>query len=297
MVGLDNNGKILYHAVGGTTLEAVRQLPCSDSQLALLSTFGLIEWHKEQVRTTIPVLGPEAVAAVREAATDAANVALSDVHESAGEIVAALTSRALEPSAHAVVFGHALDGVLWGMLRQRGSLPHVELTVEDPFWRGALWAVYPGREGAAGTNERNVGDAALVMVWDDHSVEALWELESHPGTQQLLKTLQPGATKVSLSPILGDDFVVPIVTPDDEIHSISLALAHKVTDAMPNAEESRSLLTGADVDASAEEATVIVAHEVIWEVSARLAESGVVNAPTGPAPGRRVFIRIDKWDP
>lgn len=297
MVDLDNNGQILHESVGGTTLEAVRRLPCSDSQLALLSVFGLIEWHKQQIRTTIPVLGPEAVAAVREAAADAANVALSGVPQSAGEIVEVLGSRNLESSAHAIVFGHALDGVFWSMLRPRGSLPEIELTVDEPFWRGALWAVYPGREGSVGTNERTIANTTLVMVWDDESAEALWELESHPGTQELLKAVQPDEAKVSLSPILGDEFVVPIVAHDDEIHSISLALARTVTDAMPDADESRSLLAGAGVDASAEEATVIVAHEVIWDVAARLAESGIIDAPAGPTPGGRVFIRIDTRDP
>lgn len=293
MVELDNNGQILHQAVGGTTLEAVRQLPCSDSQLVLLSTFGLIEWHEERLRTTIPVLGPEAVAAVRTAATDMANVALTDVPTSARAIVEVLTSRELESSAHAIVFGHALDGVLWELLRERGSLPQIELTIDESFWRGALWAVYPGREGSAGTNERTVANATLVMVWDDESVEALRELESHPGTRQLLQTLQSGETRVSLSSILAGDFVVPVVTPDDELHSISVALARTVADALPTGDECRSLLASADVDASAEEATVIVAHEMIWEVAARLAESGVVDVPAGANPGRRVFIRID----
>lgn len=293
VVELDNNGQILHRAVGGTTLEDIRQLPCSDSQLVLLSTFGLIERHEDQLRTRIPVLGPEAVEAVREVAADMANVALRDVPNSARTIVEVMTARGLASSSHAIVFGHALDGVLWDVLRQRGSLPEVDLTVDEPLWRGALWAVYPGREGSAGTNERTVDNATLVMVWDDESVEALWELESHPGTEQLLKTVQTGKARVSLSPILGDDFVVPIITPDDEIHLVSLALAGTVTDAMPTARECRSLLASADVDASAEEATVIVAHEMIWEVAARLADSGVVDVPAGPNPARRVFVRID----
>lgn len=299
IIHLDNNGQLLFEAVKATTAEKLREngIPVNESQLVLLETYGLIDREANRVRTRIPVLGPKAISAIRLAAASAARETLSDVSAAAGDITELLTSRELRASAHAVVFGHALDGVLWSLLAARGTLPDIELTIDEPFWRGAFWAVYPGRDGSAGTNEVTEGNTSMVMVWDDVSVESLRAVQAHPMIRTLLQTLDPGAVSLAMTPILDEDTAVPIVADDDDVHSISTALATYVAEAIPGGVECQALFAEAEVEATAEEATVIVAHEMIWEITTLLAKRNVIEPPTGSGVGERLFFRINPQAP
>jgi hypothetical protein len=295
IVELDNNGQLLFGAVGGKTQAEIEAdgIPISESQLVLLETFGLVERRDNYITTRILVLLPEAISAIRHAAATAARHAVAGVSEAAEDIVATLASRGLESSAYAVVFGHALDGVLWDSLRQRGFLPEIELTVAEPFWKGALWAVYPGRAGASGTNELSIGHNHLVMVWDDASAESLRDLASHPDSQTLLKSASRDTQRVSLASIFDDEFEIPVISKQDEIQSKSVDLAEQVADVMPDGEGCRVLLADSGVVTSAEEAAVIVAHELIWEMAEMLEEADVVPFPVAGDPSHRVFVRVD----
>ena len=296
IVELDNNGQILFRSIGGKTLTEIRAdgIPINESQLVLLETFGLIERDGDQVRTRMPVLPPDSTSVIRDAVAAAARRAVPGVSEAAKDIVSKLASRDLEASAWAIIFGHALDGVLWDSLRRRGHLPEIELTVDEPLWRGALWAVYPGREGSAGTNELGIGRNHLVMVWDDASAAALRELASHPGIRALLTALAPEDHRVSLPSSVDGYMEIPVITREDEIHTEAVKLAEEVADVMPDSVTSRGLLADSGVVASPEEATVILAHELIWEVAARLEGTDVVSTPPTGDTGRRLFVRVDQ---
>lgn len=296
VVELDNNGEILFRAAGGKTRAEIEAdgIPINESQLVLLETFGLVERRDDHISTRIPIVPPEAISLIRDVAATAARRAIPGVSRAANDIVSALASRELEASAHAVVFGHALDGVLWDSLRQRGFLPEIELTVEEPFWRGALWAVYPGRTGTSGTNELSVGHNHLVMVWDEGSAEALRDLASHPDTRSLLRDIPANTHSVSVDSIINGGIDIPVVTREDEIQSMSVDLAEEVADVMPDGERSRRLLADSGIATSAEEAAVIVAHELIWEMADMLEGADVVSPPVTGDLASRVFVRVDQ---
>ncbi len=295
VVELDNNGEILFWAAGGKTRAEIEAdgIPIRESQLVLLETFGLVERRDDHINTRIPIVPPEAISLIRDVIATAARRAIPGVSKAASGIASALASRDLDASAHAVVFGHALDGVFWDSLRQRGFLPEIELTVEEPFWRGALWAVYPGRTGTSGTNELSVGNNHLVMVWEEGSAEALRDLASHPGTRALLRNITANTHSVSVASIINDGLDIPVVSSDDEIQSMSVDLAEATADAMPDGEGSRRLLADSGIVTSAEEAAVIVAHELIWEMAEMLEGADVVSHPVAGDLASRVFVRVD----
>jgi hypothetical protein len=101
----------------------------------------------------------------------------------------------LSGSTYAVVFGHVLDGLLWDRLALTGAVPETRLSDAHPWWNGAFWAVYPPREGAAGTNFVDCDNATLVQVWTTATIarlDALAASEALPDTIRGL--LDPAGT-------------------------------------------------------------------------------------------------------
>ena len=288
---LDNNGRLLHSAVGGTTIGSLREqgLDVTESQLWLLSTYGLIELKGDQIETTFPMLGPRAVATVRSTAESTAWAVVDEAGRKAGEIGSTLAEFDLEGDGFAVVFGHALDGVIWDLLRQRGGVPDVSLDLLNPLWRGVFWALYPGRPGSAGTNELAGDGSALIMVWDEDSADGLRSLAATPGLGESLGTLQAGATRQ----VIPDVGPIPVVEEGGRLDNLSRDLAQVVVDQVPSPGQSKSIVEEAGVAASVEEATVIVAHEVVWALSELLIGSGALTAPVGGGVEGRLFVRLD----
>lgn len=288
---LDNNGRVLDSAVGGTTIGALRErgLDVTESQLWLLATYGLIEREGDHIETTFPVVGPRAVATVRSVAQSAASEVIDGAAAIAGEIDAALAGLDLEGHGFAVVFGHALDGVIWDLLRQRGGIPDVSLDLLNPLWRGVFWALHPARPGSAGTNELTGDGAALVMVWDDGSADGLRSLATAPGVEDGLGTLERGATRH----VIPDVGPIPVVEPGGHLDRLSQDLAQVIVDHVPSPRHSQALMDEAEVDANIEEATVIVAHEVIWSLADLLTSAGAFAVPAANGIVGRLFARID----
>lgn len=291
IIRLDNNGELLHSAVGGTTVEGLerRGLKVTASQLALLETYGLISLDGDHVETLFPVLGPAAVEVIRTAAERVAMRAVPRVEAQAGRIVAELDRHRLGDHGHAIVFGHALDGVIWGLLADRGGIPDVTLGLSSPYWRGVFWALYPGRVGSAGTNELPGEGATLVMVWDDGSAARLGELASNLEMKDGFGSLDPTASRHVL-PEVGS---VPIVEVGGVLDEVSRDLAQAIVELMPTPEESLARLDEAGVAANVEAATVIVAHEIIWAVTDLFGDSGVVTRPSGTGVEGRLFVRLD----
>ena len=289
---LDNNGKLLHSAVGGTTIDSLGEhgLDVIESQLWLLSTYGLIEREDNHIATTFPVLGPRAVATVRSAAEGAASAVLDEAGTKASEIDSTLAGLDLEGHGFAVVFGHALDGVVWDLLRKRGGIPDVALDLLNPLWRGVFWALYPGRTGSAGTNELTGDGAALVMVWDDDSADRLRSLATTPAVGEGLGKLQQGATRHEISAV----GPIPVVEGGGRLDALTRDLAQVVVDQVPSPDQSKAIVEEAGVAASVEEATVIVAHEVIWSLADLLIGAGALATPVEGGVTGRLFVRLDR---
>jgi hypothetical protein len=169
IVRLDHNGDLLHRAAGGVPLAVLRSegLVSSDSQIRLLQAFGLLRQIDDMLITTFPIIGPEAIVALRARIAKVTEGLAETIAADARAMQAALADAGHADSAYAVLFGYALDGLLWNEPALRNVLPDAKLDLDHPFWRGTFWAVYPDRTGAPGTNEAVEGRASFVTVWTD----------------------------------------------------------------------------------------------------------------------------------
>ena len=142
MVAEGGNGRVLYTARDGATHE---QLGVSDEQLTTLLDFGLLEWHGDRLRTTFPVLGSSEMTALRAHLRELA-IPLVDAIENPSRMIGAELDRTgHRQSDYALVFGYALDLLLWEPLKAARVVPATGLTPDHPWWNGAFWAIYPPR--------------------------------------------------------------------------------------------------------------------------------------------------------
>ena len=132
IIRMDDNGKILRRSINGTTVSKLRAegLLANDSQLLLLRLFGLIDRDGDKIRTAIPVLDASAMTHLRAKSAALGKRIANEVKPQVKAIRAELERRKLGASDYAVVFGYALDAVLWDHPLVKARLPETSLTVK-----------------------------------------------------------------------------------------------------------------------------------------------------------------------
>jgi hypothetical protein len=292
IVRFDNNGQILYRARTGVTKQALLQagLAVTESQLSLMLEYRLLRKDGDVLTTAFPVLGPQETSSLRPKVNMLAARITPAITADVRAIAKILHDDGFADSTYAVVFGYVLDGLLWDELRARRQLPSTKLTLEHPQWNGAFWSIYPERVGVAGTNEVESGNAALVFTWTDRVSEALRSLENAP----MLPEYLAGLAEVSSRPavLLGSDqkewrlasdngvLRVPVIgqRTGDPIFDLGTRIAGQAARILTEDTYASTVLASIG-NATREEATLIVAHELIWDIAAQLEAKKVIRRP------------------
>jgi hypothetical protein len=314
-IRLDRNGRLLLAARRGIARGALRErgLLVADSQLVLLRDLGLIETEGEQVRTAFPILEPLTMTGIRAALRDEAARLVAGWDADLAAIHRLLFDRNLRSHAFAIVFGYVLDGMLWTLLRYRRAVPDTTLTLEQPYWRGAFWALWPPRQASAGTNELRTESARLVMTWTPATVVALDRISTDPAlaadVEACGRRVVRGAAEIQSAQLQGtlpgDAWRVPAIRTGVDgplaraggriVLAIEASLA-----TLGSAGGLDAALRGAGV-ADAKVATVVLAHELIWEIAELLVAERKVERPavaldSTPSPaalGELMFVAVD----
>jgi len=293
VIRLDCNGRLLLAASQGIALGELRErgLLVADSQLLLLREFGLIEIEGDQVRTAFPILDPLTITGIRAALRDDAARLVASWDAELAAIHRILSDRNLRNHAFAIVFGYVLDGMLWTLLRYRRAVPETALTIEQPYWRGAFWALWPPRQASAGTNELRTASARLVMTWTPATAAALAHLARDPALAADLLTsgmrAARGAAEIQTLHLQGtadgDRWRVPAIRTgvDGPLAQAGGRMVLAIEASLASFGESAGLdaaLRAAGVHDS-KIATVIIAHELIWEIAELLIAERKVERP------------------
>lgn len=268
VVHMDHNGPLLYLAREGITKAQLAEsgIVPSESQLTLLQVYGLIDIVDDVVTTRFPLLGPETMAALREATGDLAGSLAEELTDDVAAISTQVRQQGFTEHDYSVVFGYVIDGLFFDHLKTQNLVPSTELSIDHPFWNGVFWAIHPARDSTAGTNEVVYEKCALTAVWTKPTVNALMAytaseevrlLSENPQTQRILPVI--------------------VASGDDPIHRRAVSMSNLMTDALASksAKTLYSLLEGIEQQA----ATVIICHELIWDVMEELTERELVSRP------------------
>jgi len=296
-----SNGRLLYAARDGVDRQGLRAvgLVPTDDQLATLVEFGLLRVLDGQLRTAFPVLDHADTALLRRRLRPVGQALAARLTPPVRELGEELRRQGLADGAYAVVFGHALDGLLWHHLAADGALPDTTLSADRPWWNGAFWAVYPPRADAAGTNFVGCGPATLVMVWTAATLDRLDALAATPGLRPAVLGLLSDDPDVHNGQIIdgtGRSWrlrrpdgrpAVPILGIDGRLDRLADDLAGQVATELTGTEvRAVTALVPGDSAVS----TVIVSHELIWHITEALVASGAVAPPPRDSPTALLFL-------
>ncbi len=283
-----NNGQILFSALNGTTRERLKAdgIPFTEAQINLMHDYRLLSDSAGQLRTQIPVLGPERTTRLRARMHRLAAESGKALQVSFGDLTQAVADRGYGRSTYSIVFSYVLDNLVWDELGRR---QHLQDLPEKPLWNGALWAIYPRRDGP-GTNSRSHGGWTLMFTWTQPVLALLHPLNLSALTYPLLDDL--GNRGRSFDPSTNRELAalgiltpkggpaVPIIQmdPSDQIHAKSLAISRKLVDSILPGIASPEI--SSQTRANDKRVAIVIAyHEFMWELLAYLERTGIVRPP------------------
>ena len=287
LIAEGTNGRLLYAARHGVDRQGLRAagLAPTGEQIATLVEFGLLRVLDRQFRIAFPVLDHADTTLLRRRLRPVGEALAERLTPSVRELGEELGRQGLAGSSYAVVFGHALDGLLWHHLDAIGALPDTTLSADRPWWNGAFWAVYPPRADAAGTNFVACGPATLVMVWTAATLDRLDALAAAPGLRPAILGLLSNdpAGPHGITDGTGRYWrlrqpdgrpAVPVLGVDGRADRIAERVAGQVATELTGIQVAG---TAAHVPGDTAVRTVIVAHELIWQITEALVASGAVR--------------------
>jgi hypothetical protein len=180
-----------------------------------------------------------------------------------------------------------LDGLVWDRLAERGAVPDTTLCAARSWWNGVFWAVHPAREGAAGTNFVNCGDATLVQVWTDTTIARLTALAAAPGLPDTIQGLLTASGSPASGEVIDDTGVtwrlrrpngrpaIPVMGVNGPLDQYASQVAEVVVETLIGADAATARIIVPSDDIAV--ATVVVAHELIWDITEALVTSGTVE--------------------
>lgn len=269
LIGLDHNGPLLYLAREGITKSTLAEygIVPSESQLELLRIYDLIEVDDDTISTRFPIVGRETVKEIRMASRDLAQSLVKNLSENVEAISTNVRERGFAGHEYAVVFGYAIDGLFFTDLKRKKAVPSTELSIERPFWNGVFWALYPGRDQSAGTNEARFGDASMTAVWTKATAHAVMDyVDSDEG-----RFLVDNHDTQKILPVITADS-------DDDVHRQAQTMSEAMIEALTSPAAEALYAPVQELDRQC--ATVIICHELIWDIMEELTIQGALTRPS-----------------
>lgn len=266
---LDHNGALLYLAREGITKSKLAEhgIVPTESQLELLRTYDLIDIDGDNISTRFPVIDPETISSIRTASGELADSLAKELTDNVSAISAHLREHGFTDHDYAVVFGYVIDGLFFTDLKAKNLVPTTELTIDRPFWNGVFWALHPRRDDSAGTNEVRFDDASVTAVWTKATAGSLMDYASSDEVHLLVDNYETQQ-------------VLPVITAgdDDVIHRHAQIMSERMTEALTSSAAEALYTPLPTLDRKS--ATVIICHELIWDVMERLTEQGALTRPS-----------------
>jgi hypothetical protein len=168
---LDHNGAVVLAARRGISREQLeKEVSFTESQIALLKTFRLLEERNDTLTTAFPILDPEETRQLRHRARAAAPSLAEMLAPEVRALTQELRAIGREASAYTILFSYSLDGLVWNEFEQRSLVDIREITAANPLWAGEIWALHPPRAFASGTNSISEEGVSLKVNWTGDAI-------------------------------------------------------------------------------------------------------------------------------
>jgi hypothetical protein len=287
---LDNNGDIVLQLVNGKSDKEIT-VNFTQSQLELLKDFRLLSYENDVWKTNFPILDETRTLKLRGEAKLAAEKLGELVKKNVICLTSVLNDLKREKNIYTILFSYVLDELVWRKFKELGYMQERNITAENPFWKGVIWAVYPPRDFSCGTNKISDKGISINVNWTQQAIKNMlpfvsdWKnlLKMFDDYTQFGIVKDAGVRKVfdkfNLYNASGR-FTIPVIIESNEstLYEDCGVLSDKAAGNMFKFFD----LTGLTKEfgfISDEEALVIFYHELMWEMLDYYEKNGVIKKP------------------
>lgn len=301
IIKLDNNGEILLACMGGKTREQLKAagIKFAESQLELFKTLRLLEENETVLKTAFPILNAQMSQRLRKASQAAVPAMSRQLEPNVLKLAAILDQNGRKKNTYTILFSYILDNLVWDKFKERHLLEPRVITAEMPFWAGEVWATYPPRTFAMGTNTISDQGVSLHVNWTERTIPKMAPfvadfktfLQMFRDYVKLGRVENAQAIKVFAPYDLFDQtgrFTVPVISAEssDPLHQLSEELARQVAEKLPALLDLNSLTKEFGFRDN-KQTLVIIYHEWMWDLMDHLESKGIVQKPVAFAAPER----------
>jgi len=266
-------------------------VPFKESQIALLKAFLLLKERDDTLKTTFPILDAEETRRLRQRVQDAAPFLAERLESDVRAFVQQLHAIGREGNAYTILFSYVIDGLVWDEVEKRSLVNVREITLASPFWAGELWALYPPRAFAPGTNSISEEGVSLKVSWTEAAIPHMRPFVTDiPALIQMFDDYRMAGrvTHDRAKEVFGPfglldaegRFTIPVIVEEDSnpLYQLANTMAGTVAGVAPERLPLKAIVEEF-VFRDADQAFVVAYHELMWELMDRLEAGGLVRKP------------------
>jgi len=261
------------------------------SQIRLLKDWRLLREENEILKTAFPILNEDKTKKLRSFTKKIASNLAQQLQSDIISLIDELETLQRKNNIYSILFSYVIDGLVWDHFHEKGKIKKREITVEEPFWSGEIWAVYPPRDFFCGTNVISDKGVSLKINWSEKAIKKMIPFVADWNNLEKMfndfvekgKIEDENAKKVFEPFNLFDSsgqFTIPIIEEKEgnNLYEICFLISKEIADQVPkliNLSEVKK-----DFDFRDEEQTlVIVYHELMGDLLDYFEEQNLIQKP------------------
>ncbi len=293
IINLDNNGDIILACISGKTIDQIKsmEIDFTASQIRLLKDWRLLKEENKILKTTFPILNADKTKKLRNHPKKISSYLGENLQDDIIHLTKELKSLQREKNIYSILFSYVIDGLVWDRFIEKEILKEREITVEEPFWSGVIWAVYPPRDFSCGTNSISDQGVSLNVNWSEKTIKKMipfvadWKNlgKMFDDFLQKGKVEDENAKKV-FSPFnlfnSSGQFTIPIIEEKkgNTLYEICFLISEKIAKEVPKLLNLSELKEAFDFR-NEEQTLVIVYHELMWDLLNYFEEQNLIQKP------------------
>ncbi len=289
VLNLDNNWELFMAFKNGKSLDELDSLSINytNSQIAMLRLWNLIEKRDEQYFTSVPIIYREETEKLRDKTRKYAKEIIPLIDQDYQSLRKILEKKDLNENIFSIFFAFVLDDLVWQELRKDSLVKQHNITKENPFWDGTMWLIQPRREFSCGTNSLGFENYYISINW---SGKLNLELPDYDMLKKMLKDYKEDE-KIDDPKVIeslhkyqffndNGELLLPLINADhsNKIYAQSEQISRKVADYLVDYIDF-GMITEKYPSITKEQAMLIIYHEIMWDILDIMEENGQLNKP------------------
>jgi len=294
IIKLDNNWELLLLFRQPKNIVQLDSLGIeyTNSQLKLLQQWSLVKKDKKDFfQTSVVILDSVKSKNLRIHSEELSRQLTNEIKPKILELKSHLKGIKREKNIYSILFSYVIDGMVWDDLKKEGLVNSREISLDNPFWDGEFWTLYPKRDFYCGTNSISDKGYSIKINWSEEAIPKMIPFVSRFDLQERIlndfieneKLVDKEAFAEFKKYNFFDNegyFTAPIIEENkqNKIYTISQGISANIKSFIKSNIDLEMLLNNYDFKDNSQ-AIVILYHEMIWDIMNNLVDEKIIEKP------------------